>query len=279
MVQSILDSTKSEYSVFNPSDQFDEPALHKAAGDGFTETVKMLKLYFDPQKPKKLSNSWMVHPEGKFSTTPIMCAAYWGHLEAIKILLPDPNVHLVADNTGKNPIHFAAISGHAEIVEYFLKNRRALSAKDKLLRLTPLNYAVQNGHFECVKLICDKMDKNKIMRPFLDSDLKDRNYASHLKKGYYKNYVIHVAVENEDFEMVKYLCDKVKNLIVTNEYGDTPIHLAASVGHLEMVKYLMSFTSNPNVTNATGKTPMDLAIENSHQEVVEYFKKLQNNPK
>ena len=80
-----------------------------------------------------------------------------------------------------------------------------------------------------------------------------------------------MAVENEDFEMVKYLCKKVKDPIVTNEYGDTPIHLAASVGHLEMVKFLTSFTSNPNVINASGKTPIDLAVQNSHQDVIEYL--------
>ena len=163
IVQFILDSTNSEYSVFNPSDEFDDNALHKAAGDGFTEIVKKLKLYFDPQKPKRLSNLWMmVHSVDKFSTTPVIFAAYCGHLEVIKILLPDPNVPLVAENTGKNPIHYAAISGHSEIVKYFIENTKALKARDNLLGLTPLNYAVQNGHFECVKLICDKLYEDQI---------------------------------------------------------------------------------------------------------------------
>ena len=80
-----------------------------------------------------------------------------------------------------------------------------------------------------------------------------------------------MAVENEDFEMVKYLCEKVKNPIMTNEYGDTPIHIAASVGNLEIVKYLTSFTSNPKLINASGKTPIDLAVQNSHQDVIEYL--------
>ena len=274
IVQFILDSTKSEYLVFNPSDEFDETALHKAAGDGFIETVKILKLYFDPQKPKRLSNLWMVHSVDKFSTTPIICAAYWGHLEVIKILLPDPNVPLVAENTGKNPIHFAAISGHSEIVRYFIENRKALKARDNSLGLTPLNYAVQNGHFECVKLICDKLYEDQIRSKSLFC-LSVHHVPVPIKKTWrekcYRNCIIHVAVENEDFEMVKYLCKKVKNPILTNEYGDTPIHLAASVGHLEMVKFLTSFTSNPNVINASGKTPIDLAVQNSHQDVIEYL--------
>ena len=84
------------------------------------------------------------------------------------------------------------------------------------------------------------------------------------------NFVVHFG----GFEIVKMLCEKVNNPIVTDKKGNSPIYYAAAYGQLEILKFLITYTSNPNVPNKNGMTPLEMATSNGHKKIVRYLQEL-----
>lgn len=81
-------------------------ALHYAAASGSNEIVQMLlekHAYIDAESPNK--------------TTPIMMAAYGGHIWTVKLLLDEGADATLRNERGMTAIDFAAKAGHQEIVE------------------------------------------------------------------------------------------------------------------------------------------------------------------
>lgn len=56
------------------------------------------------------------------------------------------------DLSGRTALHLACLHGHAEVIEYLLKNGVEKSAIDQL-NLTPYDYAVRGGHQEALDLL------------------------------------------------------------------------------------------------------------------------------
>ncbi|MDP2437692.1 MAG: ankyrin repeat domain-containing protein [archaeon] len=57
-----------------------------------------------------------------------------------------------ADYDGRTPLHMAAASGHANVVQFLLHKGAAVDPRDRS-GLTPYDWAVQTGHLHIVDLL------------------------------------------------------------------------------------------------------------------------------
>jgi ankyrin repeat protein len=57
-----------------------------------------------------------------------------------------------------------------------------------------------------------------------------------------------------------------------NQRCNTALHLAVERNELEVVKFLLSQGANPNIENYFGKTPLHFAEERNHVEIIEVLK-------
>ena len=80
-------------------------------------------------------------------------AAKAGDLVKVKALLKDhPDLVFNKDNDGRSPLHWAANSGHKDVVELLLTNKAEVNAKDNDGR-SPLHWAASIGHKDMAELL------------------------------------------------------------------------------------------------------------------------------
>ena len=179
-----------------------------------------------------------------------------GNLNALKILLPNPKEPLIVDRHGNNLIHIAASTStndHIEIVKYFIENTEAIIAQNKR-GYTPLYFAFCFDNQKAIEILAEAIPEDHILKRIGD-----------------KMSIIHFAALKGQFEIVKTLCQKVKNPIVPDYKGNSPIHYAAFNGHVEMLKFLTSYNASLDVQNLDGERPIQLAKLNDHSEAVKYL--------
>lgn len=118
--------------------------LMYAAENGHNTAVKAL-----------LDAGSSINAQDKTRACAMLYAAMNGHLETVKIL-HESKGFFRADETGMTPAHFAAMNGHAAVLEF------VMNAAPKQLELpdnagmTPLCRAVVSGKEACVRLLLDR---------------------------------------------------------------------------------------------------------------------------
>ena len=125
---------------------------------------------------------------------------------------------------GKTSSHIACIKGHANLMSHFLTEMCIASAD--ATGSTPLHYACEYGHIECVKKI--------------------------------------VLMENDSlnlqFQVTKLNLDGATPLTVTNNRGRTILHQACEALELPLVKELLKYGACPNAQDNEGFTPLMLTL-------------------
>lgn len=112
------------------------------------------------------------------------------------------------NENGDTPLHEACALGNLEIVESLLAYKSDINAKNGKA-LTPIQMAVQNGHFKVFNLLHTKGASLTVL---------DGN----------KNSLLHLAVLSNNEELVRYLIKKRLSATEKNQEGLTPIDLAQS---------------------------------------------------
>ena len=126
----------------------------------------------------------------------IQLSIYYGKLNILELLLTEnPKASLVIENNELNTYNFNII-----------------------------NFAVQFGGFEIVKMLCKKVNN-----PIVED-----------KKG---NSPIHYAALVGNLEILKFLTAYTSNLDVPNKSGKTPSDIAISIGRKKIVRYLQELLS------------------------------------
>jgi lysophospholipase len=140
----------------------------------------------------------------------------------------------------KTPLHFAAINGCLEIVEFLLKCRLNINQIDDE-NFTPLNHACINHHRELalyLKLHGAILNQPKDMGDFLCS-----------------------LAHQGDLETIKLLYECGANLMLGDYDKRTLAHVAASEGKNYIIEFLINDTNvNIMVEDRRGKTPYDDAL-------------------
>lgn len=152
----------------------------------------------------------------------------------------DPSVGVnLKSEARRTPLHIAAECGHLEIT------RKLLGAGGPLSLivydadgLTAANYAIANGHVECLRVLI--AGDPQLNREDSDGD------------GLLSN-----AIRCEQTECVRVLLtESGADARAVNREGRTPLHCAAKRGLVGMVRMLLDAGADPTVVDRKGDTPL-----------------------
>ncbi|PIN24039.1 NAD(+) ADP-ribosyltransferase [Handroanthus impetiginosus] len=136
-------------------------------------------------------------------------AARSGDLKAaVAICGANPVAINSRDRHSRTPLHLAAWSGHAEVVNYLCKNKADVCAA-AMDDMGAIHFAAQKGHLEVVKILVTS-----------GVSVKSAN-----RKGM---TALHYAAQGSNVELVKYLLKKGANKDTKNKAGKSAVDLATN---------------------------------------------------
>ncbi|XP_011348829.2 LOW QUALITY PROTEIN: uncharacterized protein LOC105285953 [Ooceraea biroi] len=186
--------------------------------------------------------------------TPLYFAAYKGYKEVVEILIANgATVNVgVKSADGATPLYVAATLGHTDVVKILLNNKANINIKDYEGR-TALELTVAHGRLEVVKALLQykKVDMNT--------------------KGNDNYTILHIASQESNLEMVKYLVDKGSDINAKNASGSKPVHIAAREGHKDTIEFFLSKGLSVNEPSTINQTLLHYATINGHLAVLEYL--------
>ena len=194
------------------------------------------------------------------STTPLIAASFYGHEEAVNVLLIfgvdiDQKVTIKAPDQELyyhdiTALWCAAVMGRYNIVKVLVRNGANVNSRSRC-GTDPLIIACYCNDLGMVQCL--------------------------VEQGAYINYAnqsqttcLMVACENGYFDIVQYLLERGANTMATNKWSQTALHLAAKSGHLSVARLLVESGSTMTKDN-DGLTPLMLAATNGKSESVEYL--------
>lgn len=84
------------------------------------------------------------------ASTLLHCAARFGLIEMVDVLLAyHANPHWL-DSLGRTPLHAAAAGGHAPVIEQLIGVGADVNARDSVFGMTPLHLAARHGHADAL---------------------------------------------------------------------------------------------------------------------------------
>ncbi|XP_046560339.1 serine/threonine-protein phosphatase 6 regulatory ankyrin repeat subunit B-like [Haliotis rubra] len=163
-----------------------------------------------------------INSRGRWSKTPVMLAARWGHRDVVELLVSQGADVSLVDDDGNNILHYACIGRDRGTVEFVL----SLDGVDINSRgrwsTTPVMLAAWREHRDVVELLVSQG---------ADVSLVDDD----------GNNILHYACLGGDKKTVESVLslDGV-DINARNNYGETAADWARDRGHLQLVEFLVS---------------------------------------
>lgn len=147
------------------SDVAEVPQLHAPCRSGDVAAIKAALDALSPLSNKEAAESPVVfalNEKDDYLRTPLHYAAWYGHLEIVRLLVTCPWVQLCErDSLTRTPLWFACWAGRASVVEVMLDRALAMRMGDldspslePEAGLCPLAAAAFKGHIDVLKLLC-----------------------------------------------------------------------------------------------------------------------------
>ena len=249
--------------------------LHLAASKGQVDMVKAVLARSDKQYYIDLQNNNRLW-------TPLHCAVRVGNLEATKLLLEaKANAHL-RNMEGLSVVHIAAGHGLLDIVKLLVSHGMLVDEADSKNNWTPLHYAAMQGHVDLVQWLVyngarpgsvDKSNFTPMMLAALHGRVSCFHYLfpfrdSHKSKSKLK--LIHLAAQTPTSEILSFLHSKGYDILETDnkETEAQAIHYAAYGKSTENLKFLLEHGVDVNTTDKSGSTALHIAVINQDEQSV-----------
>jgi ankyrin repeat protein len=126
--------------------------------------------------------------------TPLHFAAMDGHAEIVDLLLKWPGMHVAPlDTKGLSPFHYSIQNGHSGVVKLLLEKLKNIGTPFTFCDewLAPLDHSIQKGHLEVVKLLVEES------KPFTRLNCQEQ-------MSMFEN-LLHVATEHNKKEIAVHL--------------------------------------------------------------------------
>ena len=202
--------------------------------------------------------------------SPLNKAALFGYLDDIKRLraegedINEPDGLLGLQNlNGGAPLHFAAMNGQLETLEWLAREVDDIDAKTDA-GWTALHCAAWYR----------RLDEMKCLRRHgADIHAKVGNGRRDSSNPQDGQTAMHFAAENGLLEAMEWLRREGAEVDVPDRRsGATPAHCAARGGHLDALKWLKEQGANVGAADKAGVTPMHRATMRGHLEVMVWLK-------
>jgi len=254
-----------------------EPALHACARSNDVESIK--RLLAEGVSPNERAGVRLIR-------TPLMLAASMGHVEATKILLPVSDLGL-RDAHGLDALSHAATSESMEVLNLIL-SAGASPAADSETGKTPLHHAALSQRTEMVKRLLPMCDPNKKdtygatplhLACFDLADVepgwsKDTECArllaavSAIDEPNDDNQTpLHYAVRHNRGDCVRVLLSAGADAGWRDKEGNTPLIAAAKSGSVEAIADLLA-VSDASARDKEGNTALLIAAAREEPELV-----------
>ena len=172
----------------------------------------------------------------------------------LELLKHGADVNKVENQFKFTSVHIAAREGNSEVIKHLLSYRANINTID-ITGLTPLHYAINNGHISCVILLleagCVVNSRNGDVSP------------------------LHFATVNKNDEIVSKLIEYGAKFNAQDSDGKSPLHYAllsySELNKIECVKIVSRLLKEPvdlNLKCKNGKTALELAFENNCYDIV-----------
>ena len=229
--------------------------VYQSARDGSSSNLTYLLKQLKPEQRKTALETKT--KDGSHFVTPLIIAAYKGHLDSVKILLRY-NADIEARGTlkiennevieGCTPLWAAASAGRLDVVKLLIEQNAHVEGRTST-GSTPLRTAAINGHLDVVRCLVES-----------GADVNARTVT--------ENTPLIVACYHGHLNVVIYLIDKGAFMDLQNKDGSTALHVAAQRGHLEIVRQLLALRAS-QLPNNQGLTPLLYACNECSIEMVE----------
>lgn len=228
--------------------------------------------------------------------SPLAMAVSSHRLDIVKIFID--KVNDLSSYEYPTKLFQLAFEKHDKALINALINKKLPLFFDKKTGESLLFLAVENNYIDIAKNILDNLSVNNSVNDVINLKNINKNNKTPL----------HLAVENNNLEMVQALLIAGADVKVKNNHDDTPLyyiaitddnnfriaqaliekgadvnetsstfdnnsllHSAALLNKLKLVKLLLEKGANPNVKNNDDKTPLQLAKEEHNAEIVDYL--------
>jgi ankyrin repeat protein len=156
---------------------------------------------------------------------------------------------------GYTPIHYAAESGHSEIVDILIAHGANPNTRTKLDGETPLHLAAAEGNFKVAE---------QLLRAGVDVDIKAHTGGTPL----------HRAAIGGHVSLAQLLISRGTDVNATDRDGRTPLYFA--IGYApqpQMAEFLLVHGANPNPPPLGGLTLVHLAERSGNQMLLSILRK------
>jgi ankyrin repeat protein len=180
-------------------------------------------------------------------------AAEFGSLNTIHHLL-SRGVKVNGVSNKLTPLFYAVANGHLSITTYLVENGATIEVKDEA-KVTPIFYAVIHGHLEVVKYLAAQ-----------GANLKVRSELS--RTTAYGETLLHAAAKSGHAELVEYLLSCNLSLDEFTANNETPLFYAVKANKEQVCKLLISKGASVTARNSSNETLLHYAARNRGTEVL-----------
>ena len=194
-----------------------------------------------------------IHSRDSLGNQPLVWAAMNGHFQVVQLLLVHGAQVAAKNNEGVTALYWAANNGHASIIQLLLDKGAKCRPRDKI-GWTSLHRAAFNGHTEVARVLLDN-----------DADIEAKDGT--------KWTALMRAATTGNMEVMQLLLARDANVTTKDMEGCTPMHHAALKGHTSIVKLLAERGADSEDQDNDGWTVLQHASWNGHEKTVRYLLK------
>jgi len=306
---------KKKYTCVGKSEDEVRDDFYQACREGKLDWIDDILT----QNPDFDVNALSEDEECQQGLSPLHVACRYNQLECVKLLLANtsspkarPRVD-IEDRFGFRPIHDAALFGYTECVKVLLANGALTNGANGtgVAHVTPLFYAVQQNHKECVNLLIDKTNANNndimiwdlaskrgntsltslteqdnIVNKSITNWLKNSaltghtSYLEKLKKTVGRRFgsrealdTILTAAQHGHAGYIRKLIEQGVDVNLKNKEGNGALHFAARYGHEDAIKLLVDSGADMDAYNNQNFSPLHIALRQGCLEGVQQLLK------